>query len=709
MDFYTQNGRQRPCRLSNETRRFAYDSLNRKYGLDTLNVMSVSLDDIEGFDALNELEKYNAAIQRIATDAPIRICHGERISGAATLGMAIHHNVPATYRGETLWSSVSHLTVDFEKVLTHGMDKIRDDAERAYQRHRGTEKETFAKSCLCCIDAFTVWHSRYLSQLQSMPEYKSNYENLLHVPFSPAKNFTEAVQSLWFTFAFIRLCGNWPGIGRIDHLLGEYLKQDLQSNAITLNEAREILAHFFIKGCEWINGTIIGSGDAQHYQNIVLCGIDEDGNEITNEVSYLVLDILEELGISDFPTTVRVNKRTSERLLHRVSEVMRYGGGILAIYNEDLILNALEKDGYDAREARRFANDGCWEVQIPGKTFFSYNPFDSLQILQQKTLRAYHEAIEFADFEALYQSYVHDLNIHLNTISDGIASRFLPKRAPDEAWKWKPRTPCTVVSLFEEGCIEKGLSYLEGGPIYNLLSLHIGGLADTVNSLYAIKKLVFDEQKLTLPALLKILKNNWEGEEALRLYAMKHYIYYGNDNNEVDLIAARLLSDFANICNSFNNKCGYRFPAGVSTFGRQLEWSPHRLASPHGRRSGEVLAANCSPTPGSDSEGATAIIRSHCKANFSKFASGAALDLKLLPHDLDGERGIEALTALIRGFVALGGFFMQPDVVDAAMLKDAQEHPENYTTLSVRVSGWNARFVTLNKEWQDMIIAQNEH
>jgi formate C-acetyltransferase len=221
--------------------------------------------------------------------------------------------------------------------------------------------------------------------------------------------------------------------------------------------------------------------------------------------------------------------------------------------------------------------------------------------------------------------------------------------------------------------------------------------------------LVFDEQKITLPALLKILQSNWEGEEALRLYAMKHYAYYGNGNDEVDLIAARLLSDFADICATFNDKCGYRFPAGVSTFGRQLEWAPHRLASPHGRKVGEVLAANCSPTPGSDTKGATAIIRSHCKADFSKFASGAALDLKLLPHDLDGERGIEALTALLRSFVALGGFFMQPDVVDAAMLKDAQEHPENYTTLSVRVSGWNARFVTLNKEWQDMVIAQNGH
>ena len=244
--------------------------------------------------------------------------------------------------------------------------------------------------------------------------------------------------------------------------------------------------------------------------------------------------------------------------------------------------------------------------------------------------------------------------------------------------------------------------------MYNLTSPHIGGLADTVNSLYAIQKLVYEEQKLTLPELLTVLKSNWDGEELLRQYVRNRYVYYGNDNDEVDAIAARLLSDFADICATFDGKCGYHFPAGVSTFGRQLEWSTHRLASPHGRRAGEVLAANSSPTPGTDKEGATAIIRSYCKADLSKLVSGAALDIKLLPSSVESEEGLEALVSLMRAFVVLGGFFMQPDVVDASLLREAQEHPENHATLSVRVSGWNARFVTLDKRWQDMVIAQNE-
>jgi len=139
-----------------------------------------------------------------------------------------------------------------------------------------------------------------------------------------------------------------------------------------------------------------------------------------------------------------------------------------------------------------------------------------------------------------------------------------------------------------------------------------------------------------------------------------------------------------------------------------LEWAPRRLASPHGKKSGEVLAANCSPTPGTDQEGATAIIRSYCKLPLNKTVTGAALDLKLLPSSVQGENGLQALISLMRGFTALGGCFMQPDIVNADILREAQAHPENYQMLSVRVSGWNARFVTLNEEWQNMIIEQNE-
>ena len=709
MNIYTQNKQIRPRRLSEQTFQFAYESLHRKYGLDTLKTEAVILDDIEKFDALNPLKKYDLAITKIAKTAPIRICEGEKISGAATLGLAIRHVVPATYKAEAIFSSISHLTIDFESVLKYGVNGIKEKVEIAFNKYKGTEKEEFIISLKNCLDAFDIWHSRYLDELKDLPAYKNNYENLKVVPNEPAKNFYQAVQSIWFIFAFVRLCGNWPGIGRIDYLLGDYLKKDLKAGVITLEEAREILAHFFIKGCEWINGQFIGSGDGQHYQNILLGGIDENGKDVTNEVTYLVLDVLEELGISDFPTSVRINKNTDDKLLTRVAEVMRFGGGILAVYNEDVVIDALVKDGYDLKEARKFANDGCWEVQIPGKTYFNYVPFDGLQILQRETLYNYNNEINFSDFNALYNKYIEDLNKMVEKIYLDRAKHFTTYGVPNKDWNWKKQMPCTIVSLFEQGCIEKGLSYLEGGPLYNIISPHIGGFADVVNSLYAIKKLVFDDKKITFSAFMSILKNNWTNEEVLRQHVLNHYDYYGNDNDEVDEIASRLLSDYADICISFNGKCGYRFPAGVSTFGRQIEWAPYRFASAHGRKQGEILSANTSPTPNTAKEGATAIIRSYAKADLTKFASGCALDLKLLPTNVEGCDGLQALKGLIRGFINLGGFFMQPDVVDTEILRKAQENPSEYQTLAVRVSGWNARFVTLDKQWQDMVIAQNEH
>ncbi|MBQ8475059.1 MAG: hypothetical protein IJ499_05295, partial [Clostridia bacterium] len=704
MEFFAVNGK-RPVRLSDTTRLFAYESINHKYGHDTWQKSSVTMDSIDNFDILSPINQYDLAIRRIAEEAPIRICNGEKISGAATLGISITHNVPATYKGNTIFGSVSHLTVDFETVLDKGVNHIVEKAEASYEKYRGTEKEPFALSCIRTLESFKIWHSRYLEALKDNPLYLDNYNNLKKVPFCPAETFYEAVQSLWFTFAFIRLCGNWPGIGRIDVLLGKYLERDLENGILTLEEAREILAHFFIKGCEWICGGDYGSGDAQHYQNILLGGIDEYGNEVTNKVTYLVLDILEELGISDFPTTVRINKKTDKKLLLRIAEIIRLGGGVIAVYNEELVIDSLTAHGYSLSEARRFANDGCWEIQIPGKTYFTYIPFDSLQILQKQTLEGYSGNTVFPDFEALYSKYICDLTSHVEKIFSERKNSWFNKDK-NRAWFWEYTIPCTVVSVFEEGCIEKGLSYFDGGPVYNVVSPHIGGLPDTVNSLYAIKKLVFDEKKLTLSELLDVLKNNWDGSEKLRRYVMNKYSYYGNDNDEVDNIAKQLVHDFARICDDIGKTVPYDTPAGISTFGRQLEWSPHRFATPYGKKAGDILSGNYSPTPGTDKEGATAIINSYCKTDLRETVSGAALDIKLLPTTVRGDSGIEAIATLIMGFVYRGGHFMQLDIADATLLCEAQKHPEDYQNLSVRVSGWNARIVTLNKEWQDMIISQ---
>ena len=708
MEFYTVSKEKRPVRLCEETRQFAWDSLHGRYGDESQQTPAVLMDDIPGFESYSPYARHDAAIRRIAEQAPLRICPAERVSGAATLGMGINHLIPATFRGEALFSSVSHVTPGFDKVVRQGLGVTEAAVKRRLKEDvLSPEQRELLESMESVLESLRIWRERYLQVLG--PDKSAVRSALMRVPFEPAGNFFEAVQSLWFTFAFTRLCGNWPGIGRIDEMLGNYLRRDLEAGVLTLDEAREILAGLFIKGCEWIRSdTPPGSGDAQHYQNIVLSGVDADGQDVTNEVSYLVLDIVEELGISDFPITVRLNEHTPRRLLDKIAQVMRHGGGVVAVYNETLILDSLTRFGYSSAEARRFANDGCWEVQVPGKTFFTYIPFDALRILLEDTLHLDSIPAHYDSFDALYADFSDHLRRRVEAICRQEAEIFL-QPAPGGGWEWKPSVPCTMISLLTEGCMESGRSYFSGGPVYKVTSPHIGGAPDVGNSLQAIDQLVFREKKISFDELMQALQLNWEGYEELRRYAGSHCPCYGNDDDKADAYTVRVLNDFAAVTASMKDRLSVPilFPPGVSTFGRQIEWAPYRAAVPFGRKKGDVLSGNASPTPGTEMEGATAVVRSYCKTNLLALPCGAALDLKLHPTSVEGENGVEALVGLLRGFVRLGGFFMQPDIMDAEILRQAQAHPEDYRTLSVRVSGWNARFVTLDREWQNMVINQN--
>ncbi|MBN2308171.1 MAG: hypothetical protein JXR94_04325 [Candidatus Hydrogenedentes bacterium] len=566
----------------------------------------------------------------------------------------------------------------------------------------------FLRAMLGCLDAADIWHRRYMALLDermagSAGEERDTYlrvrETLRNVPENPATTFAEAVQSLWFMYAFQRLMGNWSGIGRIDEMLGPYLERDLAAARITLDEARELLAHFWIKGCEWIGAfDTRGSGDAQHYQNIVLSGIDARGNDVTNAVTYLVLDVVEELHISDFPIAVRLNSNTPKKLLRRIAEVQRLGGGIVALYNEEVAIDGLVRFGYPLEEARCFANDGCWEVLIPGKTAFSYGPFDALALLHD-TLGLH--AVEqpppaYADFEALYAAFLGRL-----------AGRIEAHHRHADA-RWRNAVPAPLLSLLVDDCIESARGYNDMGAHYSVFAPHAGGLANVANSLLVIRRLVFEEKYLTLAELVDVLRADWQGHEHLRQLVLNRFDSYGNDCDEPDAMMARVFNDYADVVARLPERAGVLRPAGISTFGREIEWRHGRKASPDGHREGEILATNCSPSPGTDRNGPTAVLKSYCKLDFTRTPNGATVELKIHPSSVEGDRGVDALVGLMRGFVKLGGMFMHVDVVDSAMLVDAQRHPEKYPNLSVRVAGWSARFATLNREWQDMIIGRTQ-
>lgn len=695
-----------PHRLSDTTHQLARRGLSGEHGR-ALVSLGVEVDDLVETKGMSEDMRVAHAIKIIAEKAPLRILPGERIVCSATLLEAAGHYIPLCHR-----SSVSHTTLGFDKALRIGYGGFREQInERLSKGGLDARGVDLLKAMMLCLDAAAIWHDRNIDLLKrliagSLGEDRSNYErvleNMRNVPENPPTSFAEAVQSLWSMYAFQRLCGQWSGIGRIDEMLGPYLMKDLASGKITLDEARELMAHFWIKGTEWAGlPAARGSGDAQFYQNIILGGVDALGHEVTNEVTYLVLDVVEELHISDFPIAVRLNRNSPEKLLRRVAEVQRHGGGIVALYNEEVVIEALVKFGYPVEEARRFSNDGCWEAIIPGKTNFSYVAQDSLYLMQ--TVLGLNDTTEeppaYADFESLYAAFYRELAAVVDTHHKGTDG--YDRYCTDAR-------PAPLVSLFVDDCIERGRGYHDRGAKYSVLALHLGGLANTANSLLAIQKIVYDEKLITFKEFVEILRSNWAGQENLRKMVSNRVEFYGNDNDEADAMVKRIFDDYTSLVAQVKESNGVLRPAGISTFGREITWKPTRRATADGHLQGEILATNFSPSPGSDKKGPTAALKSYCKMDFSKLPNIGTIELKILPASAKGEAGVRALMGLMRGFVKLGGCFMHVDVVDSAMLLDAQRHPDKYPNLSVRIAGWSARFATLNKDWQDMVIGRTQ-
>jgi formate C-acetyltransferase len=693
-------------RLSAATRERAARAMDGEWGRALVD-LPVSFDAMADWDTLSPNRRYARGVATIAEHAPIRILPDQPIVGAATLRDATWHCLPVRRGGKLPYYAVSHLTPDFEAILKLGYAGLRKQVQERLSRG-GLEAagRDFLESMLLCIEAAGVWHRRNLDLLAELiagasgdarRNYKAVRATLLRVPEHPATTFREAVQSFWMAVCFQRCCGNWPGIGRVDQILGPYLEADLKSGRTTLDEAREMIAAFWINSCDWLGVGNDGRGEGQFFQNVVLAGIDADGREVANDVTHLVLDVASELHIAELPIAVRIGERTPDALLRRVARLIRAGNGTIAVYNEDLVIRALTRFGYPEREARRFANDGCWEVQIPGETCFGYEPFDLLLLLQEVLGIGSDGPIpEYPTFDALFAAF----SARLQAFMEGFHSR-----ADHYALNWQP-TP--LISLFVKDCIERARGYLDRGARYTVFAPHAGGVPDVGNSLFAIKRVVYDERRTSFADLVAGLRRNWDGSENLRQHLLGSLPRYGNDDSEADAMTKRVLDTFLGYAEAVHERDGVLRPAGVSTFERAVVWRKHRKATADGHREGDILATNFSPTPGTDAKGPTAVLRSVGAMDLERVPNGTAVELKLDPASVAGESGLDALVGLLRGFVAVGGMFLQMDVVSSETLREAQRHPEQYRNLAVRISGWSARFATLSAEYQDLLIQRTQ-
>ncbi len=700
-------------RLCEETRNLAGRYLTGQYQSRIMD-MGFSVTDLNlPEDCPPEIEHGKNTILT-AEKSSIDILPEEQLAGSASNILALSHRIPGLKGGV---GSINHTTVDFGDAIRKGLKGLETEIRGRMENDEDPHHRDFFKGLLDVIEAMRIWTKRYCSAYQAMlqsPEYakyKNNLQTVLarlkKVPENPPETFAEAIQSFWSFFEFQRLCGNWSGLGRFDEILGPYLSRDLKEGIITLDEARELIAHFWIKGTEWCFGLrkttsrTPGSGDAQNYQNIILGGIDREGKQIENEVTFLVLDVVEELHISDYPVTVRLNSGTSGKLLHRIAELQLLGGGIVSVYNEEQILQNLKEMGIPESDARTFTNDGCWEIIIPGQTNFGYFPKDYLLPFQdalfaEKTPGSYEE---------LYRNFLDGVRILADNTRKEIEEVCIPgKKHPGDYPSGPIRESEVVLSLLAPSCRQSGCSYKLHGTKYVFRSIHMAGLPDVANSLYAIRKIVFEQKLIPLPELVEILKNDWKDAEALRLRFANSLMYYGNDNPEVDEILRQVLHDCSGI-SSGKGKVNYiMIPVGVSTFGREIYFSAKRMATAFGKHAHEYLAPNLSPTPGTDKSPITAVLNSYCRMDFSDTPNGCALDLRLSAGIRKAPGAADCLTQLLRVFIEKKGLYLQIDTVDPEMLREAKKNPDRFPNLVVRISGWSARFASLKEEWQDMII-----
>ena len=542
------------------------------------------------------------------------------------------------------------------------------------------------------------------------------HEVCLHVPYNPPRNFYEAVQAFWFTHLAIRieLSGHSLSPGRFDQYMIPYLTTDQDRE-----EALELIESLFIKFSETM--LFVNTDTSKFYtgvpqwQNFNLGGRTVDGRDATNELSYICIDAMIDVRIVQPDISVRIHPDSPEAFVLKACELSRVGTGHPKFYNEDLISFSMGCKGVSLAEARDFAIMGCVEPRVQAKegthlTGGFINLPAALELaLNNGVWRRTGKQIglptgdarKFTSFEQVVEAYKAQL-AHL------IRHMFVVNAIAETAYSELLCSP--FLSSLTEGCVESGRPMQKGGAVYNFgPAVNNIGIADTGDSLAAIKKLVFDEQRLTMDQLLTAIENDFEGHEDVRTMLLHDGPKYGNDDDYVDDIT-RAAAHFSNDeVMKYYNIFGGQAQSGNVGVNSHMSFGTVVGALPSGRKAGLPLADNSSPSQGSDRLGPTALARSVGKLDLAPFRNGTLLNLRLSPQSVVGPDGLRKMAAFVRGLCDVGCWHAQFNLVDTCTLRDAQENPEQYADLLIRVAGYSAYFTKLHSDVQEEIIRRTEH
>ncbi|MDR1028202.1 MAG: hypothetical protein LBL63_02150, partial [Clostridiales Family XIII bacterium] len=521
---------------------------------------------------------------------------------------------------------------------------------------------------------------------------------LQRIPEQPPQTYYEALQSQWLLFCVMHSSHERIPVGNVDQYLYPFYSRDIETGILDTDRAEELTAAWLIKFSDNVqinrsdilstesrsnfgaysfgiapitenpddmmqsfldNGVgcmiscYFGEGNDRYkgmvfnsnMQNAILGGLDKEGNDATNDLTYGILDIWNRLELIRPVMNVRFSKKTPEALYEKCASIVRCGNGEPAMYNDELIVNGLTNIGIPIEEARRYSNDGCWEAVIPGKTSFTIEMFNVLQMVDfvlfrgKSILRNQSEGFDtgdplsFKDFEMFYAAYLSQVKQSIELV--------LRKRRENYP-KVNLIAPDSLISIFIEHCIETGKELNDGGAAYRLNTPCLAGFANAIDSLAAIKRLVFEEKSVDMDALIDALKSNFEGKEALRQKLVNRAPKFGNDDDFADEIAVRFMEDLARFIDGINSAYPEIHNAPIiGTFERAGDIGMTTDATPDGRPAGEPVSNNYSPMNGVDLNGPTATVRSFTKPDLLPYYCGCPLDMHINPNEAIGEAGIK--------------------------------------------------------------------
>ncbi|MFX1457265.1 MAG: pyruvate formate lyase family protein [Promethearchaeota archaeon] len=598
-----------------------------------------------------------------------------------------------------------------EKMAQEGLTKLKETDEKYDQR------KDFYESVIVAAKAVCDYSNRYADLAIKMAENASETRNaeLLdiaertrRVPALPPRTFREALQSVWMTNVVMEMsygAGNIFSQGRVDEYLYPYYVADLAEERITYQEALELVEEYLVK-----LGSVVIAGQ----NNVTIGGLDKDGNDATNDVSYMFLEAVANVKSLMNTISIRISSKTPRDFLKRTIEAFKYTAG-MGIHNDEILVPQLHNTGYSLEDARDYSLVGCVEPHGTGNDF-SYTAGNIVQIAtllnmalnEGRTIYSGNKTVgaktppakTFKSFEDVKKAYVDqlkfaiDLTVKKAELKDKVFAEYLPS----------PLLSSTI-----EGCLESGMDATRNGAKYNNNPMGSQGLATVTDSLAAIRWAVFEEKLVTMEELVSHMNNNFKGAEKLREKLRNKAPKYGNGDERTDELAKWVASTLCDITRKYKARGGDGIYHNciVSASGSQVREGRALGATADGRLAHENVANGISPTNGMEKNGLTMTLRSVAYATGEPhLTNGATMNIRINPSLIETDEGVDQLASIVEAYLELGGRELQINPLSTETLRDAQAHPEKYPDLSVKVTGYSARFIEIGRSLQEDIIAR---